>query len=335
MLVASIRSLSRSIIQLRAFSNRPSMNWSASVLTPISSDTEPTVILTFESAKYIFNVGENTNRAFLQSKHNWKRTKALFLTQPGTKRVGGLPGPFPENRSIPSSLNALDSRSTDDVRGWWSFISRYCWPNWDPSSIGFHADIFVPVRVSLNLYAFVLTRETRDTMRVQPIEVQPVVSSSPEPVYKDGNITVYGISLFPSSAIEQGMHLLRPDETSLKRKRSPTPDLPSKRAFTASNDNPSSDQIGTPPPSLSGTSAQDWRTSLLSLMFPANKKHDNLIASGKKKEAILAKKEEKEKGKSNASESQVNPPSEPDPEPVCFVNVHSDNLVDRSSDRHL
>jgi ribonuclease Z len=143
---------------------------------------------------------------------------------------------------------------------------------------------------------------------VQPIEVQPTVSSSPEPVYKDGNITVYGISLFSSSAIEQGMHLSRPDEASLKRKRSPTPDLPSKRAITASNDNLSSDQITTPgfsPSSLSGTVAQDWRSSVLNLMFPADKKSHNLIVSGKKKEAILAKKKEKEKEKSEAS---VDPP---------------------------
>ena len=158
MLVASVRSLHRSFVHLLS-NNRPSMNWSASVLTSISSDTEPTIILTFDSAKYIFNVGENTNRAFLQSKHNWKRTKALFLTQLGTKRVGGLPGPFPENCSIPLSLNALGSRSADDVRRWWGFVSRYCWPNWDPSSISFHAHVFVPVRVLLNLYAFVLTRD--------------------------------------------------------------------------------------------------------------------------------------------------------------------------------
>src|SRR6266550_2268855 len=147
-------------------------------------------------------------------------------------------------------------------------------------------------------------------MRVQPIEVQPTVSSSPEPVYKDGNITVYGISLFPSSAIEQGMHLLCPDEASLKRKRSPTPDLPSKRAFTASNDNSSSDQTITSGFSPSSLSAQDWRTSVLNLMFPADKMHENRIASAKKREAILAKKKEKEKGKSDASESQaqVDPP---------------------------
>lgn len=84
-------------VHLRTFIHRPAMNWSAFVLTSISSDTDPTIILNFDTAKYIFNVGENTNRAFLQSRYNWKRTKALFLTQLGTQRAGGLPGPFPES----------------------------------------------------------------------------------------------------------------------------------------------------------------------------------------------------------------------------------------------
>ena len=69
-----------------------SMPWSASVLSTASSDTEPTVVITFDSAKYIFNVGENTTRAFLQSRQNWKKTRALFLTSVGTQRASGLPG---------------------------------------------------------------------------------------------------------------------------------------------------------------------------------------------------------------------------------------------------
>ena len=87
---------------LRHFHCRPfsviqhssSMNWSASVLSTVSSDTEPTIVLAFDSAKYIFNAGENTNRAFLQSRRNWKRTRGLFFTQVGTQRASGLPGEF-------------------------------------------------------------------------------------------------------------------------------------------------------------------------------------------------------------------------------------------------
>ena len=70
------------------------MSWDASVLSTISSDTEPTVVITFDSAKYIFNVGENTTRAFLQSRRNWKKTRGVFLTSVGTQRASGLPGDF-------------------------------------------------------------------------------------------------------------------------------------------------------------------------------------------------------------------------------------------------
>ena len=144
-------------------------------------------------------------------------------------------------------------------------------------------------------------------MRVEAIEAQPVVSPSPEPVYKDGHVTVYGIPLLPASAIEQDIHLLRPDDVSLKRKRTPTPDHPSKRAIVASDEersDPTFDLImstpGFSPRSLSGNLAQDLRTSILNTMFPADKKHENLIASGKRKEERLAKEKEKGKGKSKA-----------------------------------
>lgn len=143
MLVQSLR-----FIQRRTFTHRPAMNWSAFVLTSISSDTEPTIVLNFDTAKYIFNVGENTNRAFLQSRHNWKKTKAFFLTQLGTQRTGGLPGPFPENCSVSPSLNVSDSRSVDDVRGWWGYTTQSCWASRNTSSTRFHAHVSVPVRVS-------------------------------------------------------------------------------------------------------------------------------------------------------------------------------------------
>ena len=70
------------------------MNWSTSVHTTLSSDTEPSIVITFDSAKYIFNAGENTTRAILQSKRGWRRIKALFLTQLGTQRSSGVPGVF-------------------------------------------------------------------------------------------------------------------------------------------------------------------------------------------------------------------------------------------------
>jgi ribonuclease Z len=67
-------------------------NWSTSVLSGLSSDTEPSIVVTFESAKYIFNAGENTSRSWLQSRNNWKKAKGLFLTSVGSQRMSGVPG---------------------------------------------------------------------------------------------------------------------------------------------------------------------------------------------------------------------------------------------------
>jgi tRNase Z endonuclease len=91
---------SRKYTSTRSFSrfhkspNRVTMNWSATVLSTVTSDTEPTIVLNFDSAKYVFNVGENTNRAFLQSKRNWRKARGVFLTSIGTQRASGLPGEF-------------------------------------------------------------------------------------------------------------------------------------------------------------------------------------------------------------------------------------------------
>jgi len=68
------------------------MNWSTSVYTTLSSDTEPSIVITFDSAKYIFNAGENTTRAVLQNARGWRKVKALFLTRLGTQRSSGVPG---------------------------------------------------------------------------------------------------------------------------------------------------------------------------------------------------------------------------------------------------
>lgn len=81
------------------FTNRKSsqstMSWSTSVLSTISSDTEPTVVISFESGKYVFNAGENIGRAWLSSSQSWRKTKAIFLTSIGTQRGSGLSGVLP------------------------------------------------------------------------------------------------------------------------------------------------------------------------------------------------------------------------------------------------
>lgn len=79
------------------------MIWSSSILTGLSADTEPSFMLQFDSAKYIFNVSENTTRSFKTSGRSWRRTRGIFFTQSKIERVGGLPGEL----SIRSRLSIL------------------------------------------------------------------------------------------------------------------------------------------------------------------------------------------------------------------------------------
>ena len=88
----SLRRLCVSSLRLRYFSTSSLMDWSTSVLTPLSSDTEPSVVVTFSDAKYIFNAGENISRNALQTSRSWKKARALFLTQANIDKISGLGG---------------------------------------------------------------------------------------------------------------------------------------------------------------------------------------------------------------------------------------------------
>ena len=66
--------------------------WNISVLTSASSDTEPSLLVNFGTAKYIFNASEGLGRSWLQSHHSFRKMKGLFLTGAGTHRCGGIAG---------------------------------------------------------------------------------------------------------------------------------------------------------------------------------------------------------------------------------------------------
>ena len=68
------------------------MSWSVQAITANTSDTEPSILVTFDEAKYLFNSGENLSRAWLQSPRGWRNARAIFLTSTSSHRVGGLPG---------------------------------------------------------------------------------------------------------------------------------------------------------------------------------------------------------------------------------------------------
>ncbi|KAI6012153.1 hypothetical protein BKA83DRAFT_4370844 [Pisolithus microcarpus] len=227
------------------------MLWSTSVLSTLSSDTEPSVVIAFDSAKYLFNVGENTTRSYLQSRQTWRKTRGLFLTSIGTQRTSGLPGLL---------MTFADAgRSQVRVTG--------------PSGL-------------LHLIASMRRYTYRDNLDVTPSEV-PLVPDD-QPVYKDENITVFALPINPTLEESYDEDALdcsgNADGHSkvLKRKRDTSPERPVKRgsnnqARTSPEPDPSvsidelMERSDFDPTSLRGDRAQAWRRHIVKLMFPATR----------------------------------------------------------------
>lgn len=215
------------------------MSWNASVLSSISSDTEPTVVIAFDSAKYIFNVGENTTRAFLQSRRNWKKTRGVFLTSVGTQRASGLPGLL-----MTFADSGLTSLNIAGPAGLLHFMA------------------------AMRKYTF------RENLSVNPIEIPTsrFVDESPDdiPIYKDDNISVFAlpISAEGQSLESSGSVSLPHSETSVvnrrsgKRKRSPSPAAPLLQEVIS---HPDFD-----PTMLVGNMAQEWLRHIVRTMFPGS-----------------------------------------------------------------
>ncbi|KAF9006200.1 hypothetical protein BDQ17DRAFT_1352945 [Cyathus striatus] len=223
-----------------------SMIWSASVLSSVTSDTEPTVVINFDNAKYIFNTGENTNRAFLQSRLSWKRCRGIFFTQNDAKRSSGLTG-------LMMSLADASSRRLDIV---------------GPPGV-------THLVAASRLYTF------RDSMTVNPIEIDCSSSTNPEPepIYKDDNVMVYAIPINPSlrsgkTNSDTSMNTDAADvslDASLKRKRDPSPDQPQKRRLVEPDVSLEALMRNSEftPETLEGKHAEDWRKRMVSVMFPS------------------------------------------------------------------
>ncbi|TFK39749.1 hypothetical protein BDQ12DRAFT_734488 [Crucibulum laeve] len=250
----------------------PTMNWSTSVLTTASSDTEPTILITFDTAKYIFNAGENSNRAFLQSRNNWKRARGFFLTQTGTQRANGIPGLLMSLAESP--INKLDIVGPPGLS---HFIA------------------------SMRMYTY------RDTMPINTIETtwDMPSSSNPDAIYQDDNITVYSFPVLPaldnlSPLMDNSGPLPEPPtdtmtidsnaNSSLKRKRESTPILPQKRRLLDLGKRKVSESlheaISDPefvPEQLEGVLADEWRKFMIDTMFPRPKPEEHKNNSPQKK----------------------------------------------------
>lgn len=146
------------------------------------------------------------------------------------------------------------------------------------------------------------------TMTVKAVEAptapvySPKSTGEPSPVFKDENLTVYSIPLYPSADDAMGEDS---PARNLKRKRSPSPPTSLKRPSAPA---PGSDQIAEStspvapalaaradapdftPAALTGTDAQEWRRLMLQEMFPmqAHPAADPTLSTKEKRQARKA-----------------------------------------------
>ncbi|KAJ7460806.1 hypothetical protein FB451DRAFT_1045064 [Mycena latifolia] len=231
------------------------MSWTASVVTSATTDTEPSLVISFDQAKYIFNAAENSNRAFTQKKAHRKKTRAFFLTQVGAQRAGGLPGML--------MSSADQTLSTLDVIG----------PPGLAHSIA-----------SMRSYIY------RDSMSVNVTEVSlsPDMTSPPRCTYQDKNITVYTIPVFdhsqrisaatsePPNGEASGV-ITEPGSSKRKRESSPPPSISVLLKDVMDTD-------GFSPEKLEGELAHEWRKLMINVMFPAATAQSSPVKKCKEKQ---------------------------------------------------
>ncbi|KAF5375625.1 hypothetical protein D9757_008524 [Collybiopsis confluens] len=231
-------------------------NWAIHVISAQSSDTSPTIMFSHEHsrAKYIFNAGENSNRTFTQSKMSWSGTRGIFLTGLGRgerDRAGGL-------TSLLMSLADGENQNVIDVVG--------------PPGIKH-------LVASMRMYTY------RENLSIISTEVpaDSIIERLPSPIFKDVNIAVYAIPVYPS--------LIHTDTSQLKRKREDeASDADSGPPTKKSVQEPSDTVLSTPtstlyptlmdilsspsfaPEDLNPGQSQQWYDLISDIMFPASSK---------------------------------------------------------------
>ena len=288
---------------VRAISQENNMNWSTSVYTTLSSDTEPSIVITFDSAKYIFNAGENTTRAVFQNKKGWRKVKALFLTQLGTQRSSGVPGVFLDSSlSVVHSPDLLMTLSLSPLVQAFSCLWQIAMPERWRLSVQEAFCIFLLPCASMyfgssvgcmflsrpySIRCFVLRNTLGLNVTETPdFKTEPVVEAIP--VFSDDKITVFSIPIVPTSHDRceipaESEALSNASENVLKRKREPSPESPLKRPFLGSTapitDGPTTLSVTSPlldrfladptfdPATLEGDEADAWRQLIIKHMF--------------------------------------------------------------------
>lgn len=111
----TIRVLPRQVVSSRVASsaaNRTSpyerpldlsnMHWDVRAVTTPSSDTDLSLLVTFDHAKYLFNCGEGTQRSFVQSRTSMRKLEGIYMTSANLDVIGGLPGKSYRNHALVS-----------------------------------------------------------------------------------------------------------------------------------------------------------------------------------------------------------------------------------------
>lgn len=124
----------------------------------------------------------------------------------------------------------------------------------------------------------------------------PDLSSTPNPVYKDNNISVYSIPILPTPSSE--LHV-ESSESSSKRKRVDSPVSFAKRARAPSTSQSNTlqalmNQQDFSPGLLEGEFAQEWRRQMLQTMFPKSREPEEIQGSSKVEKRRAAKEAAKE-----------------------------------------
>ncbi|KAE9392021.1 hypothetical protein BT96DRAFT_924951 [Gymnopus androsaceus JB14] len=254
----------------RGGSDRNPTNWCMSILSTTTSDTDPTFIFDFEQPgeKYIFNAGQNTSRAFTQSKWGVIRTKGVFLTGIGEKRAAGLASLLMTFADAGPAFPRMDVMGSPGLKHLLASMRNFMYRESLPV-----VSTEVPFR-----------------------EFKP--NPTPKPIFKDWNITVYAIPVYPSGSgyVSSSHSNTNTSESSLKRKRSladtaetSSPikkqntdgsigeeDAPmhSAEPFSSSDSASLTSLLSTPsfsPAALPPSQAQEWRDMMVDVMFPAIK----------------------------------------------------------------
>ncbi|KAE9385771.1 hypothetical protein BT96DRAFT_928646 [Gymnopus androsaceus JB14] len=254
----------------RGGSDRNPTNWCMSILSTTTSDTDPTFIFDFEQPgeKYIFNAGQNTSRAFTQSKWGVIRTKGVFLTGIGEKRAAGLASLLMTFADAGPAFPRMDVMGPPGLKHLLASMRNFMY------------------RESLPV---VSTEVPFSEFKPNPI---------PKPIFKDWNITVYAIPIYPSGSgyVSSSHSNTNTSESSLKRKRSladtaetSSPikkqntdgsigeeDAPMSTAEQSSSSDSASltSLLSSPsfsPAALPPSQAQEWRDMMVDVMFPASK----------------------------------------------------------------